>query len=47
MKYISDHEDISTRYAEKLLIELRKQFGNITSNELIYLLGLLNISEHL
>ena len=47
MKYISDHEEISTRYAEKLLIELRKQFGNITTNELIYLLGLLNISEHL
>ncbi len=47
MKYISDNEDITTRYAEKLLIELRKQFGNITTNELIYLLGLLNISEHL
>ena len=47
MKYISDNEDITTRYAEKLLIELRKQFGNISTNELIYLLGLLNISEHI
>lgn len=47
MKYISDEVDISTRYAEKLLIKLRKQFGNITTNELIYLLGLLNISEYL
>ncbi len=40
-------QDISERYAEKLLLELRKSFGNISKNELIYLLGLLNIPEYL
>ncbi len=44
---ISEHENISTRYAEKLLIEIRKQFGNISTNELIYFLGLLNIPENI
>ncbi len=47
MKYIADNEEISTRYAEKLLIELRKHFENISTNESIYLFGLLNISEYL
>jgi DNA-binding CsgD family transcriptional regulator len=47
MKNIADEADITTRYADKLLSELRKQFGNISKNELIYLLGLLNISEYL
>ncbi|WP_299875983.1 autoinducer binding domain-containing protein [uncultured Cocleimonas sp.] len=47
MKNISKEVDISTRYAEKLLIEIRKQFGNISTNELIYLLGLLNIPEYI
>jgi hypothetical protein len=44
---ISKHENISTRYAEKLLIETRKQFGNISTNELIYLMGCLNIAEYI
>ena len=47
MKNIADEADITTRYADKLLSELRRQFGNISKNELIYLLGLLNISEYL
>lgn len=40
-------QGISERYADKLLFELRKEFGNISKNEFIYMLGLLNISEYL
>jgi FixJ family two-component response regulator len=47
MKNITDDSDITTRYAEKLLVELRKDFGDISKNELIYFLGLLNITEYL
>jgi hypothetical protein len=47
MKNIANESDITTRYAEKLLVELRKDFGNISKNELIYFLGLLNITEYL
>jgi len=47
MKNITEEADITIRDAEKLLIELRKEFGNISKNELIYFLGLLNITEHL
>lgn len=47
MKNINETADITTRYAEKLLIKLRKDFGDISKNELIYFLGLLNITEYL
>jgi len=47
MKNITKEADITTRYAEKLLVELRKNFGDISKNELIYYLGLLNINEYL
>lgn len=47
MKNIAEEADITTRYAEKLLVELRKDFGDISINELIYFLGLLNITEYL
>jgi len=47
MKNIAEESDITTRYAEKLLVELRKDFGDISKNELIYYLGLLNITEYL
>jgi len=47
MKNINETADITTRYAEKLLLELRKDFGDISKNELIYFLGLLNITEYL
>jgi len=46
MKNITE-AGVTERYAEKLLLELRKTFGNISKNELIYLLGLLNIVEYL
>ncbi len=38
---------VTERYADKLLLEIRKDFGNISKNELIYLVGLLNITEYL
>lgn len=47
MKNITEEGDITTRYAEKLLVELRKDFGDISKNRLIYFLGLLNITEYL
>lgn len=47
MKKINEDTDITTRYAEKLLVELRQNFGGISKNELIYLLGLINITEYL
>lgn len=47
MKNINEKAEITTRYAEKLLVELRKDFGDISKNELIYFLGLLNITEYL
>jgi len=47
MKSITKESNITTRYAEKLLVELRKDFGDISKNELIYYLGLLNITEYL
>lgn len=47
MKNIADEMDITTRYAEKLMCELRRNFGKISTNELIYSLGLLNISEYI
>lgn len=46
MKKIEEH-GVTERYGEKLLLEIRKSFGDISKNELIYLLGLLNISEYL
>ncbi|MEE9310290.1 MAG: autoinducer binding domain-containing protein [Cocleimonas sp.] len=47
MKNIAEDSDITPRYAEKLLVELRKEFGGISKNELIYSLGVLNITEYL
>jgi len=40
-------EGVTERYAEKLLLELRKGFGGISKNEMIYYLGLINITEYL
>lgn len=46
MKTITD-AGVTERYANNLLSDLRETFGGISKNELIYLLGLLNISEYL
>lgn len=47
MKSIPQTFGISQRYAEKTLTTIRKEFGDISTNELLYILGLLNIHEKL
>jgi len=43
MKGVEDVTDISTKYAEKLLINIRKKFGNISTNELIHQISVFDI----
>jgi len=47
MKTIEDIHGVKQRYAEKVLLDIRKEFGGITANELIYILGMINILEYL
>ncbi len=47
MKTIENIHGVKQRYAEKVLLEIRKEFGGITVNELIYILGMINILEYL
>ena len=47
MKSIPHTFGIAPRYAEKVLLGIRQEFGNITSNELLYILGMVNIHEYL
>jgi len=47
MKMIEHQHDITPRYAEKVLINLRQEFGDISTNELIYILGMVNMHEYL
>lgn len=47
MKSIGNTYDISQRYAEKTLINIRIQFGSISTNELLYLFGVCGINEYL
>lgn len=44
---IEHHYPISRRYAEKLLLQLREDFGGISTNELMYILGTTHIEEYL
>ncbi|RBP83944.1 hypothetical protein EBI01_09230 [Marinomonas rhizomae] len=44
---IEHHYPISRRYAEKLLLNIREEFGGISTNELMYMLGTINIDEYL
>ena len=44
---IERHYPISRRYAEKLLLNIREEFGGISTNELMYMLGTINIDEYL
>lgn len=49
MKQIEDSTGITTKYAEKLLANIRKKFGNISKNELIHqtsAFNILNDSNH-
>ncbi len=43
MKGIEEVTDISPKYAEKLLINIRKKFGNISTNELIHQISIFDI----
>lgn len=45
MKLIEDSTNITTKYAEKLLIKIRKKFGNISKNELIHQTSAFNILD--
>lgn len=45
MKLIEDSTDITTQYAEKLLKNIRKKFGNISKNELIHQTSAFNILD--
>lgn len=47
MKSIPHTWGITPRYAEKVLVNIRQEFGNITTNELLYILGMVNIHEYL
>ena len=47
MKSITDRYNISQRYAEKTLINIRDEFGHISTNEFIYSLGVCNIDRYL
>lgn len=39
--------DISQRYAEKVLINIRNEFGNLSTNEFIYALGICGVDKYL
>lgn len=47
MKSIPHTSGISPKYAEKVLAGLRQEFGKITTTELIYILGMVNMHEYL
>jgi len=44
---MKDIPNISQKYAEKILFGLRDDFGGVTTNELIHMLGLINLQKHL
>ncbi len=47
MKTIPRTKGVTQRYAEKTLLELRQEFGDISTNELMYILGMVNMDEYL
>jgi hypothetical protein len=47
MKTISETHGISHRYAEKVILNMRKEFGDISTNELLYILGMVHIHEYI
>ena len=47
MKNIPETYNITHRYAEKVLLSIRKEFGDISTNELMYILGMTNMKEFL
>jgi len=47
MKTIPETEGISQKYAEKVILMMRKEFGDISTNELLYILGMVHIHQYL
>jgi len=47
MKNIPEVYGITQRYAEKVLLTIRREFGDISTNELMYILGMTNMREFL
>jgi hypothetical protein len=47
MKNIPEVYGITHRYAEKVLLTIRREFGDISTNELMYILGMTNMKEFL
>ena len=47
MKSIPHTWKIAPKYAENVLANIRQEFGDITTNELIYILGMVNMHEYL
>jgi hypothetical protein len=47
MKTIPETEGISQKYAEKVILIMRKEFGDISTNELLYILGMVHIHQYL
>jgi hypothetical protein len=40
-------EGVKERYAEQVVMKIRKDFGGITTNELLYILGMMNFNDFL
>ncbi|WP_020560016.1 helix-turn-helix transcriptional regulator [Thiofilum flexile] len=47
MKAIPTTYGITPKYAEKVWSNIRKEFGDITTNELIYIMGMVDLYEYL
>ncbi len=47
MTNIEEEHDVSKKYAEKVLANMRKEFGDVSTNELMYILGMSNMEEYL
>lgn len=47
LKSIERRYDISEGYAEQVLMKIRRDFGGISRNELLYILGMMNMYEYL
>lgn len=47
LKRISESNNISVNYAEKIVREIRQDFGGVSKSELMYLCGMLNIENYL
>ena len=47
VKTLPETTGFSQKYAEKVILDMRKDFGDISTNELLYILGMINAHEYL